>query len=88
MELKDKGDKVMYYIVETLQNCGFRCRKAVKLKSDNLRAARKEALTKQFFQGTILYIGTTVDKIGFMTDAELMFQNGKWKRCRSYDMAA
>ena len=76
-----------YYMVETLNNCGYRCRKAVKLESDNLRAARKEAANKQFFQGTILYIGTTVDKIGFMTDVELMFQNGKWKRCDRYDAA-
>lgn len=78
----------MYYMVETLQNCGYRCRKAVKLGSDNLRAARKEAVNKQFFEGTVLYIGTAVDKIGFLTDAELTLQNGKWKRCRSYDMAA
>ena len=77
-----------YYMVETLQNCGYRCRKAVKLASDNLRAARNEAANKQFFQGTVLYIGTAVDRIGFLTDAELVFQNGKWKRCRSYDMAA
>ena len=72
----------MYYMVETLVNCGFRCRKAVKLESDNLRAARKEAAGKQFFQGTILYIGTEIDKIGFMTDAEIMCKNGKWERCR------
>lgn len=78
----------MYYMVETLNNCGFRCRKAVKLESNNLRAARKEATEKQFFQGTILYIGTTVDKIGFLTDAEVMFQNGKWRKAKSYDMAA
>ena len=78
----------MYYMIETLQGCGFRCRKAVKLESDNLRAARKEAAEKQFFQGTILYVGTEIDKIGFMIDAELMFQNGKWKRCDRYDAAA
>ena len=72
----------MYYMVETLANCGYRCRKAVKLESDNLRAARKEATGKQFFEGTILYIGTTVDNIGFLTDAEVVFQNGKWTRCR------
>lgn len=78
----------MYYMVETLQNCGYRCRKAVKLESDNLRAARKEAAGKQFFEGTVLYIGTAVDKIGFLTDAEIMFQNGKWHKVKSYDMAA
>ena len=80
----------MYYMVETLNNCGFRCRKAVRLDSDNLRAARKEAKEKQFFQGTILYIGTEIDKIGFMTEAEVMFQNGKWERCKEnkYGMAA
>ena len=80
----------MYYMVETLNNCGFRCRKAVRLESDNLRAARKEAKEKQFFQGTILYIGTEIDKIGFMTEAEVMFQNGKWQKCREnkYGMAA
>ena len=77
-----------YYMVETLDNCGFRCRKAVKLQADNLRAARKEAASKQFFQGTILYIGTAVDKIGFMTEAELVYQNGKWRKVKSYDMAA
>ena len=77
-----------YYMVETLNNCGFRCRKAVKLESDSLRAARKEAASKQFFQGTILYIGTEIDKIGFLTDAEVMFQNGKWSKVKSYDMAA
>ena len=79
----------MYYMVETLQGCGFRCRKAVKLESDNLRAARKEATGKQFFQGTILYIGTAVDKIGFMTEADLVY-NGKWQKCREnkYGMAA
>lgn len=79
-----------YYMVETLQGCGFRCRKAVKLESDNLRAARKEAKEKQFFQGTILYIGTGIDKIGFMTDAEVMYQNRKWQKCREdkYGMAA
>lgn len=71
-----------YYMVETLQNCGYRCRKAVKLESDNLRAARKEAANKQFFQGTVLYIGTGIDKIGFMTDAEIVCQNGKWQKCR------
>ena len=80
--LKDKGDKVMYYMVETLNNCGYRCRKAVKLESTNLRAARKEAAEKQFFQRTVLYIGTAIDRIGFLTDAELMFQNGKWHKCR------
>jgi hypothetical protein len=72
----------MYYMVETLQNCGYRCRKAVKLESDNLRAARKEATGKQFFQGTILYIGTEIDRIGFMTEADLVYQNGKWQKCR------
>lgn len=72
----------MYYMVETLQNCGYRCRKAVKLESDNLKAARKEAANKQFFQGTILYIGTAVDRIGFLTDAEAMFKNGKWQKSR------
>ena len=72
----------MYYMVETLQGCGFRCRKAVKLESNNLRAARKEAAGKQFFEGTVLYIGTAVDKIGFLTDAEIMCKNGKWERCR------
>lgn len=72
----------MYYMVETLVNCGFRCRKAVKLESDNLRAARKEAEKKQFFQGTVLYVGTTVDRIGFLTDAEVMYQNNKWQKCR------
>ena len=79
-----------YYMVETLQGCGFRCRKAVKLESNNLRAARKEALTKQFFEGTVLYIGTAVDKIGFMTDAEIACHNGKWQKCREdkYGMAA
>ena len=80
----------MYYMVETLANCGYRCRKAVKLESNSLRAARKEAVTKQFFQGTVLYVGTAVDKIGFMTEAEVMFQNGKWQKCREnkYGMAA
>lgn len=80
----------MYYMVETLQNCGYRCRKAVKLESNSLRAARKEAEKKQFFQGTVLYVGTGIDKIGFMTDAELTFQNGKWQKCREnqYGMAA
>ena len=72
----------MYYMVETLANCGYRCRKAVKLESNSLRAARKEATGKQFFEGTILYIGTEIDKIGFMTDAEVMCKNGKWTRCR------
>ena len=72
----------MYYMVETLNNCGYRCRKAVKLQADNLRAARKEAAGKQFFEGTILYIGTMIDKIGFMTDAELVYQKGKWQKCR------
>lgn len=72
----------MYYMVETLNNCGYRCRKAVKLQADSLRAARKEATGKQFFEGTVLYIGTTVDRIGFLTDAELVFQNGKWQKCR------
>lgn len=78
----------MYYMVETLNNCGYRCRKAVKLQADNLRAARKEAKEKQFFQGTILYIGSAIDRIGFMTGAELTFQNGKWSKVKSYDMAA
>ena len=72
----------MYYMVETLQGCGFRCRKAVKLESDNLRAARKEAEKKQFFQGTVLYVGAAVDRIGFLTDAEVMYQNNKWQKCR------
>ena len=78
----------MYYMVETLANCGFRCRKAVKLQADSLRAARKEAAGKQFFEGTVLYIGTGIDKIGFMTEAELVYQNGKWRKVKSYDMAA
>ena len=79
-----------YYMVETLANCGFRCRKAVKLESDSLRAARKEAAGKQFFQGTVLYIGTAIDRIGFLTDAEIVCQNGKWQKCREdkYGMAA
>lgn len=77
-----------YYLVETLANCGFRCRKAVKLQADSLRAARKEAAGKQFFEGTVLYIGTGIDKIGFMTEAELVYQNGKWRKVKSYDMAA
>ena len=72
----------MYYMVETLQGCGFRCRKAVKLQADTLRAARKEATGKQFFQGTVLYIGTMIDRIGFLTDAELVYQNNKWQKCR------
>ena len=80
----------MYYMVETLNNCGFRCRKAVRLESDNLRAARKEAAGKQFFEGTVLYIGATVDRIGFLTDAEIVCKNGKWQKCREnkYGMAA
>ena len=80
----------MYYMVETLNNCGFRCRKAVRLESDNLRAARKEAAGKQFFEGTVLYIGATVDRIGFLTDAEIVCKNGKWERCKEnkYGMAA
>lgn len=69
-----------YYLVETLANCGYRCRKAVKLQADNLRAARKEAKEKQFFQGTVLYIGTAVDRIGFMTGAEVMHNGQKWSR--------
>lgn len=79
-----------YYMVETLQGCGFGCRRAVKLQAETLRAARKEAAAKQFFQGTILYIGTTVNKIGFLTDAEVMCQNGKWQKCREdkYGIAA
>lgn len=72
----------MYYMVETLAGCGYRCRKAVKLESDNLRAARKEAAGKQFFEGTVLYIGAAIDRIGFLTDAEVMYQNGKWQKCR------
>lgn len=72
----------MFYMVETLSNCGYRCRKAVKLQADSLRAARKEAAGKQFFEGTVLYVGSTVDKIGFMTDAEIVCKNGKWERCR------
>ena len=71
-----------YYMVETLNNCGFRCRKAVKLESNNLRAARKEAEKKQFFQGTVLYVGAAVDRIGFLTDAEVVYQNNKWQKCR------
>ena len=82
LQMEVGGGKVMYYMVETLANCGFGCRRAVKLESDNLRAARKEAARKQFFEGTILYVGTAVNKIGFLTDAELKFQNGKWERCR------
>lgn len=78
----------MYYMVETLANCGFRCRKAVKLQADSLRAARKEAAGKQFFEGTVLYIGSAIDRIGFMTEAKVMFQNGKWHKMKSYDMAA
>lgn len=77
-----------YYMVETLQGCGFRCRKAVKLESNSLRAARKEAAEKQFFQGTVLYVGSAIDRIGFLTDAEVMFQNGKWHKVKSYGMAA
>lgn len=72
-----------YYMVETLNNCGFRCRKAVKLQADSLRAARKEATGKQFFQGTILYIGTAVDKVGFMTGAEVMHNGQRWTRVPS-----
>lgn len=70
-------------MVETLKNCGFRCRKAVKLESDSLRAAKKEAIAKQFFQGTILYIGTAVDRIGFMTGAEVIHNGQKWTRVPS-----
>lgn len=77
-----------YYMVETLQGCGFRCRKAVKLQADSLRAARKEAASKQFFEGTVLYVGITVDRIGFLTDAEIVYQNGKWSKVKPYDMAA
>ena len=70
----------MYYMVETLKNCGYRCRQAVKLNAENLRDARKEAIKRQFFQGTVLYIGTAVDRIGFMTGAEVMHNGQKWSR--------
>lgn len=69
-----------YYMVETLKNCGYRCRQAVKLNAESLRDARKEALKKQFFQGTVLYIGTAVDRIGFMTGVEVMHNGQKWSR--------
>lgn len=69
-------------MVETLKNCGYRCRQAVKLNAENLRDARKEAIKRQFFQGTVLYIGTAIDRIGFLTDAEIVCQNGKWQKCR------
>ena len=73
----------MYYMVETLNNCGYRCRQAVKLNAESLKDARKEALKKQFFQGTVLYIGTAVDRIGFMTGAEVMHNGQKWTRVPS-----
>lgn len=73
----------MYYMVETLRNCGYRCRQAVKLNAESLRDARKEAIKRQFFQGTILYIGTEIDKIGFMASAEVMHNGQRWTRVPS-----
>lgn len=69
-----------YYVTETTKDSGFRCRKAEKLKADTLQKARKEAVEKQFFEGTVLYVGEKVDYAGYLTEAVCEYRNGKWQR--------
>lgn len=70
----------MFYMSETTKNCGYRSRRAEKLSSETLQKARKEAVEKQFFEGTVLYIGTSINAEGMLTNAVCSFRDGKWRK--------
>ena len=70
----------MYYMTETQPNYGYNSRRAVKLNSETLQKARLEAVEKQFFKGTVIYIGEKIDFAGFLANAICEYRNGKWKK--------
>lgn len=70
----------MFYMSETLKDCGYKSRRAERLKSETLPKARKEAVEKQFFEGTVIYIGTGINTDGVLTNAVCSFRDGKWRK--------
>ena len=64
-----------YYMCESLNS--FKSRKAEPLKARNLASAKREASRKQAFEGTVLFIGTSLNN-GFLESAEVAKFGKAW----------
>ena len=69
---------MMKYYVAEVQNIGS-FRKADEIEARDLTEAKRKASRMQFFEGTVLEIGDSVDENGFLTNYICCKVNGKWQ---------
>jgi hypothetical protein len=65
-----------YYIAELQNKNSYR--KAEQITAKDLTSAKRIAGRGQFFQGTVMEIGLSVDNNGFITTPIARKINGKW----------
>ena len=66
-----------WYVME-VSNVNSKREYSAKIKTDSLTQAKRLASKAQYFQGTILYLGTSTDEHSFVEDIVAYKENGKW----------
>ena len=67
---------MIYYVSEVTALHSFA--KAARIEAKSLTGAKRSASRYQMFQDTILYLGETVDRNGFIIDPIAVKRGRKW----------
>ncbi len=65
-----------YYFSELQNRNSFK--QAEKISASSLADAQRIALSKQYFQGTVVEIGANVNEDGFILNPTCIYENGRW----------
>ena len=65
-----------YYSAELQDRNSYR--QAEKISASSLADAQRIALSKQYFQGTVIEIGANVSDDGFILNPTCVHENGRW----------
>ena len=65
-----------YYVAEVAGLHSFA--KAEKIEAKSCSSAKRKASRYQMFQGTVLYLGRTVNDSGFIVDPIAVKKGNKW----------
>ena len=67
---------MMYYVAEVARLHSFA--KAERIEAKSLASAKRLASRYQLFQGTVLYLGKTVDSNGFIIEPIAVKKGNRW----------
>ena len=72
----DLSEMHTYYFSELQNRNSFK--QAEKISAASLSDAQRIALSKQYFQGTVVEIGDNVNDDGFILNPTCIYENGRW----------